>query len=346
MKPFYIADIPIDPPIALAPMEGVTDRPFRALVRSLGGCGLTVTEFISSEAMTRDVHSAWRMAEIDPSEHPVSIQIYGRDPERMAQAAKHCVDAGADIVDINLGCPSKRVTSGCAGSALMREPERAREIFRAVRAAIDIPMTVKMRLGWDEQLLNAPDIARAAVEEGAQMIAVHGRTKKQGYKGHARWDEVRRVRDVIDVPLMINGDILDIESAEQALAQSGADGIMMGRAVMHDPWALARIAAHWRGEQIDEPSYELRRDLLLAFLDDLQHFDRRALVRLKKVIGYFSKGLPHARVLRSTIHHAENADHARAMVIEFFEEIITRARGEDDARPLTAPLNRPDAPSF
>lgn len=328
MKPFTIADIPVDPPIVLAPMEGVTDRPFRALVRSLGGCGLTVTEFISSEAMTRDVQTAWRMAEIDPSEHPVSIQIYGRDPERMAQAAQHCVSVGADIVDINLGCPSKRVTSGCAGSALMREPERAREIFRAVRKAIDVPMTVKMRLGWDENLLNAPDIARAAVEEGAQMIAVHGRTKKQGYKGRARWDDVRRVRDAVDVPLLVNGDILDVQSAEEALRQSGADGIMMGRAVMHDPWALARIAAHWRGETIEEPSYEQRRDLLLAFLDDLEHFDRRALVRLKKVIGYFSKGLPHATALRSNIHEAQSHEHAREMVLEFFEAIVAPAAPE------------------
>lgn len=318
MKPFFIADIPVDPPIVLAPMEGVTDRPFRALMRSLGGCGLTVTEFISSEAMTRDIQTAWRMAEIDPSEHPVSIQIYGRDPERMAHAARHCVSVGADIVDINLGCPSKRVTSGCAGSALMREPERAREIFRAVREAIHIPMTVKMRLGWDENLLNAPEIARAAVEEGAQMIAVHGRTKKQGYKGAARWDEVRRVRDAVDVPLLVNGDILDVESANEALRQSGADGIMIGRAVMQDPWALARIAAHWRNQDMPEPTYEHRRDLLLAFLDDLEHFDRRALVRLKKVIGYFSKGLPHASVLRSNIHEAQSADHARMMVLEFF----------------------------
>lgn len=321
MKPFYIADIPIDPPIALAPMEGVTDRPFRALVRSLGGCGLTVTEFISSEAMTRDVEDAWRMAEIDPSEHPVSIQIYGRDPERMAQAAQHCVSVGADIIDINLGCPSKRVTSGCAGSALMREPDRAREIFRAVHNAIDIPMTVKIRLGWDESLLNSPEIARIAVEEGAQMIAVHGRTKKQGYKGRSRWDEVRRVRDVIDVPLLINGDILDVESAEEAMRLSGADGVMMGRAVMHDPWALARIAAYWRGESIEEPSYELRRDLLLAFIEDLNHFDRRALIRLRKVIGYFSKGLPHASVLRQTVQGAESADHARMIVLEFFAQL-------------------------
>lgn len=322
MKPFKVANIAVDPPIVLAPMEGVTDRAFRTLVRSLGGCGLTVTEFVSSEAMTRDVEAAWRMAELDPTERPVSIQIYGRDPERMAQAARHCEALGADIVDINLGCPSKRVTSGCAGSALMREPGLAREIFRAVAQAIHVPLTVKMRLGWDDDSLNAPDIARAAVEEGAQMITVHGRTKTQGYKGKARWDDVRRVRDVIDVPLLVNGDIIDRESAEMAMEQSGADGVMIGRAVMSDPWTLARIAAEWRGEHLPEASYEERRDILLDYLSRLDAFDLPMLVRLKKVISYFSKGLPHAATLRSEIQRSRSLDEAREMLERFFEAII------------------------
>lgn len=322
MKPFKVANIAIDPPIVLAPMEGITDRAFRTLVRSLGGCGLAVTEFVSSEAMTRDIEAAWRMAELDPSERPVSIQIYGRDPARMAQAARHCEALGADMVDINLGCPSKRVTSGCAGSALMREPELAREIFRAVQGAISVPMTVKMRLGWDDASLNAPGIARAAVEEGAQMITVHGRTKTQGYKGHARWDEVRRVRDVVDVPLLVNGDIIDRTTADMALAQSGADGIMIGRAVMSDPWTLARIAAEWRGEQLDDATYEERRDILVQYLDRLDTFDLPMLLRLKKVISYFSKGLPHAATLRAEIQRSGSLDQAREILDRFFDAII------------------------
>lgn len=320
MKPFYIANICVDPPIVLAPMEGVTDRPFRRLVRGLGGCGLAVTEFISSEAMTRDVASAWRMAELNENEHPVSIQIYGRDPERMAEAAIHCERLGADIVDINLGCPSKRVTSGCAGSALMREPERAREIFVAVRNAITVPMTVKMRLGWDENAINAPDIARAAVQEGAQMIAVHGRTKEQKYKGSADWTLVRRVRDAIpNVPLVVNGDILDVESANLAMQQSGADGVMVGRAVMSDPWAIARIAAAWKNEDIQEPSYEQRRELLLNFIEDIHHIDRRSLIRLKNVVGYFSRGLPFAATLRADIQTATSHEHAKQIMTNFFD---------------------------
>ncbi|MFU8803973.1 MAG: tRNA dihydrouridine synthase, partial [Bradymonadaceae bacterium] len=242
MKPFFIENIEISPPVVLAPMEGVTDRAFRTLVRGLGGCGLAVTEFVSSEALTREVEQAWRMAELDPEEKPVSIQIYGRDPERMSEAARHCEELGADIVDINLGCPSKTVVTGCAGSALMREPELAVEIFDAVFEAITIPMTVKMRLGWNHEMLNAPYLAEEAVRAGAKMIAVHGRTRSDQYKGSARWELIRDVKDAIDVPLLVNGDIRCPDSALQAIELSGADGVMVGRGVMSDPWTIRRIS--------------------------------------------------------------------------------------------------------
>lgn len=324
MKPFKIHNVLVDPPVVLAPMEGVTDRAFRTLVRGLGGCGLAVTEFVSSEALTREIEAAWRMAELDPSEHPVSIQIYGRDPERMAQAARHCEALGADIVDINLGCPSKRVTTGCAGSALMREPELATEIFRAVRGAISVPMTVKMRLGWDDSSLNAPEIARAAVGEGASMITVHGRTKTQAYKGHARWSEIARVREAVDVPLLVNGDIIDSTTARMALEQSGADGIMVGRGVMADPWTMARITADFRGEVFEEPSLQMRREVLVAYLHKLETFDLPMLIRLKKVISYFSKGLPNAARLRSDVQRAQSLQEAQSILNRFFDAIEQR----------------------
>lgn len=307
-------------------MEGVTDRPFRTLVRSLGGCGLAVTEFISSEAMTRDVEAAWRMAELDPSEHPVSIQIYGRDPERMAAAAVHCQSVGADIVDINLGCPSKRVTTGCAGSALMKEPDLAFEIFKAVKAAITVPMTVKMRLGWCEQSLNAPEIAAAAVEAGASMITVHGRTKTQSYKGHARWEEVAKVRDAVRVPLLVNGDIVCPTTARMALEQSGADGVMVGRGVMADPWTLARISASFRGEAFVEPTLDERRAILVNYIQRLDHFDLQTLNRIKKVITYFSKGLPHAASLRAEIQRAQGLADAEEILQRFFDAVEARER--------------------
>ncbi len=322
MNGFRIDHIAIDPPVALAPMEGVTDRAFRTLVRGLGGCGLTVTEFVSSEALTRDVEDAWRMAELDPSEHPVSIQIYGRDPERMAQAARHCQALGADIVDINLGCPSKRVTSGCAGSALMREPELAHDLFVAVREAITVPMSVKMRLGWDHDRYTAPEIAADAVACGASMIAVHGRTKSDLYKGRSQWEQVRHVVDAVPVPVLVNGDIVDPDTARAALHASGAAGVMVGRGVMADPWALARISADLHGTAFVEPTLAERLRLLDDYVarvdaDGGPRATRRTLGKLKRVLSYFSKGMPNAAKLRRAMNSSQSIDEARALLAAF-----------------------------
>lgn len=313
----------LDPPVALAPMEGVTDRAFRNVVRSLGGCGLTVTEFVSSEGLTRDVRDAWRMAELDPGEHPVAIQIYGRDPRRMGDAARLCEQLGADIVDINLGCPSKRVTSGCSGSALMREVTLAGEIFEAVRESITLPMTVKMRLGWDLKSINAPEVAALAEAKGACMVTVHGRSRCCFYKGHARWDELAAVKDAVSVPLLVNGDILGPDTARAALEASKADGVMIGRGVMRDPWTLARVAASFRGETIPEATLDERRVLIHDYLDrlDLGHagpMNRRTLAKLRKVMGYFSKGMVNASKLRAALHEVDTVVEARALIDTFF----------------------------
>lgn len=318
----------IEPACVLAPMEGITDRPFRTLIRGLGGCGLTVTEFVSSEAMTRQVAKAWRMAELSPDEHPVSIQIYGRDPQRMADAARFCQDLGADIVDLNLGCPSKRVTGGCAGSALMREPDLARSIFAAVRGAVEIPMTVKMRLGWDRACLNAPELARMAQEEGASMVTVHGRTRADLYSGSADWRAVGEVKARLGIPLLVNGDILTVEDAERALAESGADGVMVGRGTMRDPWILRAIADHFAGRVFLAPSLEERRDVLLRYFD-LITFDadpniaRQALGKMKKVTSYFTRGLAYGARLREAVFAATSVPVARAAVCTYFDLLLS-----------------------
>jgi len=305
-------------------MEGITDKRFRSMVRALGGCGLTVTEFVSSEAMTRNVKKAWRMAEIDPDEHPVSIQIYGRRPDRLAKSAEFCQEIGADIVDINLGCPSKTVTSGCSGSALMKEPELASEIFAAVYSAIDIPFTVKMRTGWDDHSRNAPEIAKRAEDAGAQMVAVHGRTRTQMYKGSADWAFVAEVKRAVGVPVIVNGDVLTVDDAFRAMHISGADAVMVGRGIMRNPWLLRQITDTLEGREPYEPTLTDRRDILLAYLDErAAGIDREEVAagRMKKIITYFTKGLPSGAKLRKALHRSDSVGQIKHMLTVYFEAL-------------------------
>jgi len=334
---FDIGPLRVAPATALAPMEGITDRPFRRMIRGLGGCGLTVTEFISSDQLRKLNKRAWAMAELDPDEHPVSIQIYGRSPASMARAAELCQELGADIVDLNLGCPSKKVTGGCSGSALMKEPELAQQMFQAVAAAVDIPMTVKMRLGWDDDRLNAPLIARMAQDAGASMVAVHGRTRMQMYRGAADWQRVRETVEAVDIPVMVNGEILTVEDALEALRQSGAAGVMIGRGAMRDPWIMRRIGDTLAGREPYRPPLADRQTVLLGYFDLIvedakpsakRSPQRKAIGRMKKVTGYFTRGLPYGAELRQTIFHSHEVEPIYAAVRAWFDRVA--AEGIDD----------------
>jgi nifR3 family TIM-barrel protein len=246
--------------LVLAPMSGVTDSAFRSLVRACSGSavGLMVSEFIAAEGLTRDNERTLRMLRYRESERPLSIQIFGADVERMARAARMVADAGADVVDINCGCPAPKVVRRGGGAELMRQGERLREILRRIVAVVGIPVTVKMRAGWDDSSVNAVEVARIAEGEGAAMLAVHGRTRVQLYSGAANWDLVRRVRGSVGIPVLGSGDIIDARGALARLRAGFADGVMVGRAAMDNPWIFREIDAVARGEQLPQASPQAR----------------------------------------------------------------------------------------
>jgi nifR3 family TIM-barrel protein len=238
---FQITDTPLSSPVLLAPMAGITDRPFRDLVMRFGA-GLVVSEMVASQEMVQAKPGVRERAELSADVENTAVQLAGREAHWMAEAARQVADRGAAIIDINMGCPAKRVTNGLSGSALLKTPDHALRLIEAVVAAVDVPVTLKTRLGWDDDLLNAPDVARRAEAAGVRMITIHGRTRCQFYKGQADWDAIRAVKDAVAVPVEANGDIVDAATAADALARSGADGVMIGRGAQGRPWQLASIA--------------------------------------------------------------------------------------------------------
>lgn len=238
----HIGQTQLTPPVLLAPLAGITDLPFRNLVSSFGA-GLVVSEMVASQEMVQAKPGVREKAELGFGAARTSVQIAGREAYWMAEAARLAAGNGAQIIDINMGCPAKKVTSGYSGSALMKDLEHALGLIEAVVAAVDVPVTLKTRLGWDDHLLNAADLAQRAEAAGIQMITIHGRTRCQFYKGHANWSAIQAIKDAVAIPVIANGDIIDAKSARTALAQSGADGIMIGRGAQGRPWVLAQIAS-------------------------------------------------------------------------------------------------------
>ncbi len=260
------------PPIALAPMAGITDRPFRDLVRSFGA-GLMVSEMVASQEMVQSKPGVRERAELSADVENTSVQLAGREAHWMAEAARQVADRGARIIDINMGCPAKKVTNGYSGSALLKTPDHALCLIEAVVDAVDVPVTLKTRLGWDDDCLNAPQVARRAEEAGIRMVTIHGRTRCQFYKGQADWAAIRAVKDAVGIPVLANGDIVDSDSARTALDRSGADGVMIGRGCQGQPWLLAQVAHDlWDSPAPEIPQGQALVDLVATHYDAMLGF--------------------------------------------------------------------------
>jgi len=317
--------VTIDPPLVLAPMAGITDRQFRLILRRLGGVGLVTMEFVSSEALVRRNPRTLAMMHYAEEERPLSIQIYGSRPDRMAEAARAVEAIGADVCDINMGCPANKVLKGCAGCSLMGDLDLARDIVREVRRAIRIPLTVKFRAGLRDDRLNFLDLGRICEGEGVDAVALHPRTAKQMFSGRSDWSRIARLKEALGIPVVGNGDVATADDAVRMLRETGCDAVMIGRASMRNPWIYRQTADLLAGREPVEPRPEDRRELILThfrLLMEQEDDPKFVLHKLRTFTGWYTHGLPSGKHLRSRI---ATLDSPRAFT-EAVEEFFDRAR--------------------
>lgn len=319
-----IAHIQLEDGVILAPMAGVTDMPFRRLVKRQGA-SLVISEMIASQAMIRKTRQSLLMAKHTLEEYPMAVQLAGCEPEVMAEAAKLNEDRGAAILDINMGCPMKKIVNGYAGSALMRDEVLAAKIIKSTVKAVNIPVTLKMRTGWNDENRNAPALAKIAEECGVQMLTVHGRTRCQLFRGKADWAFIQKVKKAVKIPVIGNGDVQTEEDAKTLLEQSGADGVMIGRGVYGRPWFLKQVSHFLKtGEKLSTPSLQNQKRLVLEHFEGmLTHYGEHVgLLMARKHLAWYSKGLKGSTNFRCAIHQSTSVDEVRTLIDEFYENNV------------------------
>jgi tRNA-dihydrouridine synthase B len=343
-----IGNVDLPSPFVIAPMAGMTDTAFRRLVKRQGGCGLVVTEMVSSEGLVRGIDRTLEYAEYTEEERPVSIQIFGGDPDKMAAAAQVVEGMGADIVDVNMGCPVPKIAKYNAGCSLMKEPEHAAAVIRAMTRAVKIPVTVKMRAGWNDKARNAPELAKRVQDAGAAAVTIHGRTAEQSYTGSADWDLVSQVASELEIPVLGSGDCLEPEQVFERMRR-GVSGVLVGRGVLRNPWILAQAADIAAGRPPRIVTMAERGQFLLDYIELLQHervheekgfrhqapgtehrapgtstrHDRWVINKVRALMSWYSKGLDGGAQLRVRINSAESLPHLRDIIAEFFLPVAT-----------------------
>ncbi len=323
MRPFNIRDIEITPPLILSPMAGVTDYTFRRLIKRRGGVGLVVSEFISVEGLTRGNPKSKRQMHFDQEERPFAVQIFGGQPERMAMGAEMAEEVGADILDVNCGCPAPKVVKNGGGSGLLKDVSRLETILKEIKRTITIPLTLKLRTGFSDSTINVVDVAKMAEQCGVEHIQVHGRTREQGYKGLANWDLIKAVKEAVSVPVSGNGDITTLEYGLNRWREAGTDGILIGRGAMQNPWIFRQFHDVIEGREPYQPNLEEKKAVLFEFFGMCREEmpEIVALGKMKQLAGQFTKGLGGGAQFRQTLYHSHSAKEILDNITIYFETL-------------------------